>query len=161
MKKILDVLEKICSFIVIVLGTALVLDVMLQIGSRYLLARPVSWTEELSRYLLAGIITFATPIVARKDQYIRVDILLNKIPEIPRTILKAILDGVTAIFLLIVSYNAIGYVKIGILQTSPVLRIPMQYIFASVLIGPALTALFFAENAVVAFSKIMKGEKSC
>lgn len=81
MKRVFDYLERILSFLVIILGAALVLDVILQILGRYVLTRPVSWTEELSRYLLAGIVAFATPVVARKDQYIRVDMLLNKLPK--------------------------------------------------------------------------------
>ena len=90
MKKLLDALEKICCLLVIIFGIALVFDVMLQIVGRYFFSQPVSWTEELSRYLLAGIVAFATPIVARRDQYIRVDVLLNRIPEKPRTLLKAL-----------------------------------------------------------------------
>ena len=160
MKKLLDALEKLCCFLVVIFGTALVFDVMLQIIGRYLFTRPVSWTEELSRYLLAGIVAFATPIVARRDQYIRVDVLLNRIPERPRTIIKSVLDGLTAVFLLVMAYHAISYVQIGRLQVSPVLRIPMQYIFTSVLIGPALTAIFFAERSVNGFRSILKGEKS-
>lgn len=160
MRKILDILEKICCLFVIVFGVALVFDVMLQIIGRYLFTQPVSWTEELSRYLLAGIVAFATPVVARRDQYIRVDVLLNRIPERPRTALKAILDGITAVFLLTVAYHAISYVQIGKLQMSPVLRIPMQYIFASVFIGPALTAVFFAERSVDGLKRTLKGGKS-
>ena len=160
MKKLLDALEKICCLLVIIFGIALVFDVMLQIVGRYFFSQPVSWTEELSRYLLAGIVAFATPVVARRDQYIRVDVLLNRIPEKPRTLLKAFLDGITAVFLLVVAYHAISYVQIGKLQMSPVLRLPMEYVFASVLIGPALTAVFFAERSVNGFKQSLKGGKS-
>ena len=80
MKKVFDLLDKALRLIVIVLAIFLVLDVMLQIAGRYFMTQPVSWTEELSRYFLAGIVAFGTPLVARRDQYIRVDILLNKLP---------------------------------------------------------------------------------
>lgn len=102
MKRVFDYLERILSFLVIILGAALVLDVILQILGRYVLTRPVSWTEELSRYLLAGI----------------------------------------------VAYHAVSLVQVGALQKSPVLRIPMSYLYTSVLIGPALTGIFFLEKAV-------------
>ena len=148
MKRIFDYLERILSFLVIILGVALVLDVILQILGRYVLTRPVSWTEELSRYLLAGIVAFATPVVARKDQYIRVDMLLNKLPKKARGYCVCALDVLVAVFLLIVACYAVSLVQVGALQKSPVLRIPMSYLYTSVLIGPALTGIFFLEKAV-------------
>lgn len=148
MKRVFDYLERILSFLVIILGAALVLDVILQILGRYVLTRPVSWTEELSRYLLAGIVAFATPVVARKDQYIRVDMLLNKLPKKVRGCCVCALDILVAVFLLIVAYHAVSLVQVGALQKSPVLRIPMSYLYTSVLIGPALTGIFFLEKAV-------------
>lgn len=148
MKRIFDYLERILGFLVIILGAALVLDVILQVLGRYVLTRPVSWTEELSRYLLAWIVAFATPIVARKDQYIRVDMLLNKLPKKARGCCVCALDVIVAVFLLIVAYYAVSLVQVGALQKSPVLRISMSYLYTSVLIGPALTGIFFLEKAV-------------
>lgn len=58
------------------------------------------------------------------------------------------LDVLVAVFLLIVAYHAVSLVQVGALQKSPVLRIPMSYLYTSVLIGPALTGIFFLEKAV-------------
>lgn len=147
MRKFLNILEKTCSWIVIGLAVALIFDVMLQIFTRFILVRPVSWTEELSRFLLAGIVAFGTPVCARKNLYIRVDVLLIKFSSKIQIFWIGILDLIVTVFLIIVAYKAVSYVKIGAMQSSPVLHIPMSVIFSSVLIGPALTAIFFFERA--------------
>lgn len=156
MKRILDGVAKILAALVIGLGIALVLIVLLQIFGR-VLGRAVSWTEELSRYLLAGIVTFATPLVARQDGYIRVDILLNKFPKRIQKIWLMILDVIVAVFLVVIAYHAVSLVEVGALQKSSVLRIPMSYMYLTVLVGPALTAVFFLEKAVNALMDIVKG----
>lgn len=160
MKKFFDAIEKVLQVIVVLLAIALIVDVVLQIVGRFVLVRPVSWTEELSRFLLGGIVCFATPLVARRDKYIRVDMLLNKLPERVRKIWIMILDIIVAIFLAVVAYNAISYVQLGGIQKSAVLKIPMTITFSTVLIGPALTSLFFVEKAINTFKSIVKDVKS-
>lgn len=161
MKKAFDLLDKALRLIVIVLAICLVLDVMLQIAGRYFMTQPVSWTEELSRYFLAGIVAFGTPLVARRDQYIRVDMLLNKFPLKVRRIWLMILNLMVAIFLAVTAYYAISYIKVGALQTSPVLNIPMWIIFSSVLVGPALTSLFFLEKVLDGFKELREEGNEC
>ena len=129
MKKVLDFIAKVCELLVISLGIALILIVLLQIFGR-VLGNAVSWTEELSRYILAGIVAFAAPLAARRGLYIRVDILLNRFPRKAQKIW----------------------------QKSSVLRIPMSWLYMTVLIGPALTALFFLEKAVNGFREVLRGK---
>ena len=157
MKKILDFIAKILEVLVIGFAFALIFTVLLQIFGR-ILGKPVSWTEELSRYLLAGVVAFSVPLAARRDQYIRVDVLLNRFPERIRSIWIMVLDAGVAVFLLIVAYHAISYIQVGALQKSSVLRIPMSYVNSTVLIGPALTAVFFGEKAVNVFLRLVRKE---
>ncbi len=157
MKKVLDFIAKVCELLVISLGIALILIVLLQIFGR-VLGNAVSWTEELSRYILAGIVAFAAPLAARRDLYIRVDILLNRFPRKAQKIWLMVLDAIVAVFLILVAYHAYSLVGVGALQKSSVLRIPMSWLYMTVLIGPALTALFFLEKAVNGFREVLRGK---
>lgn len=72
-----------------------------------------------------------------------------------------ILNLMVAIFLAVTAYYAISYIQVGALQTSPVLKIPMWLIFSSVLVGPALTSLFFLEKVLDGFKELREEGNEC
>jgi TRAP-type C4-dicarboxylate transport system, small permease component len=151
MEKAFDCLAKTLYWILVALGSALIVVVVLQVISRYILVKPIFWTEEVSRFLFIGITAFGAPLAVRSNQYIRLDIFLDRLgPRYQRIALIA-MDIVVAAFLCIVAYYALNLIRVGRIQKSSVLRIPMSYMFSLMLLSPALTALFFLENAYKRF----------
>lgn len=146
--KIIAVIEKILTVIVAILGIALVSTVTLQILGRYILYRPYFWTEELSRFIFVAIIALGAPLAVRTNQFIRLDAFYMLLPVEKRKILIPVLNLLVAIFLFVVAYNAISLIRVGYLQKSAVLRIPMAYPFSTTMIGPLLAGIFFIDDAI-------------
>ncbi len=148
MKTFFDLLARILFWLTVVLGSALIVVVVMQVISRYLLAQPIFWTEEVSRFLFIAIIALGSPLAVRSGQFARVDFFVGLLPPRLRRHALAAIDAIVAAFLLIVAYQAVNLIRVGHMQKSSVLGIPMSYIFSLMLICPALTALFFVESAV-------------
>lgn len=148
MKKLYDGLVWLLRGIVIVLTACLVADVLLQIVGRYLFRHPLPWTEELARMLLVLNVTFAAPLAVRSNCFVRVDILLLRLPERLRGLAMAVLDFVTAAFLVLVAVQSFSLIQAGALQRTPVLRVPVSYLYCCMAICPALCALFFAVSGI-------------
>ena len=148
MKTVADFIVKILRVIVAILGMALVVAVVLQILGRYVFSTPLPWTEELSRFLLVMVVSFGAPLAARYEKFVRVDSLINFLPERSRKIFLTVLDLIVAIFLFIVAFHAISYATAGAMQKSPVMHIRMSYIFSGMVFCPFICGFFFLANAV-------------
>lgn len=108
--------------------------VTLQVFARLALPHSPSWTEELSRYLFIYMIVFAAGLGIRDRGYAVVDTLHEYLPKNIKRVLVIAIDLALLGFLLVVAYKGIAFMKLGAIQTSPTLRIPMSLPQASITI---------------------------
>ncbi|MDR3077438.1 MAG: TRAP transporter small permease [Planctomycetota bacterium] len=117
--------------------------VLLQVFARLALPKVPSWTEELSRYFLLWLVGFGGGLAMRDGGYVNVDLLLNLFPAWLKKLILAIGNLLIAALMLLFTQQAwINTVRVGMRQTSPVLYIPMQYIFGSMVALGAGTVIF-------------------
>ncbi len=118
---------------------------MIQILGRY---TPLSfvWTEELSRFLFIFAISFAAPIAMERREYVRVDILINLIPERIRKFYDAFVYLLLGVFSGTMIYYAYQFVLLGKNQSSATLMVKMSYIYASMVITFVLIAIYSLVN---------------
>lgn len=90
MKKILDPLMKVLSFVMGLLVLATVVVVTMQIIWRYVFTNPLSWTEQIGRYLFVWIVMLAVPIGAYKGSMFAFDLVLSKVKNNTRVIIQTI-----------------------------------------------------------------------
>ena len=135
MKTFIDnVIDKILSLFVKILGIALLITVVLQIISRYL---PISmvWTDELSRLLFVWFSMLSVAVACIENKHLYLDILYTKLkPKLQRTcdILSDILVLCTAVLISVEGFKLLSIVS---MQTSPVLQVSMVWFYASVPVG--------------------------
>ena len=79
MLKLKSTVDKSLSAILVVLMSALVIDVLWQVFSRYVLNDPSSFTEELARFLLIWVGLLGASYAAGKRMHLAVDILPNNL----------------------------------------------------------------------------------
>ena len=79
--KTFDFIEFVIERILIGLMLIFVGIIVVQIVWRYILNSPLTWSEQVSRYLFIWAMLLAIPIVTRKKQDIAFDLLVNKFPE--------------------------------------------------------------------------------
>ncbi len=90
MKKILDPLIKVLNFVMGLLVLATVVVIALQIIWRYVFVNPLSWTEQVGRYLFIWIVMLAIPVGAYKGSMFAFDLLLTKVKTNTRVIIQTI-----------------------------------------------------------------------
>ena len=67
--------------VAVALFAALFLTVLLQVFTRYVLGTPLTWTEEIARYLLIWTTFVAAAYVSARRLHISVDLLVSKLGE--------------------------------------------------------------------------------
>jgi len=90
MKKFLDVWTKILWYITGVLVLATIVVVTMQIFWRYVFSNPLSWTEQIGRYLFVWIVMMAVPVGLYRNGLYSFDLLLSKLKGVPALVVKTV-----------------------------------------------------------------------
>ncbi len=134
---------------VIVIMAALVLDVLWGVVSRFVLAEPSRWTEELATFLLTWVALLGAAVGFSRQQHLGVDILVNQLhPDAHR--LMAIIVQCLIIFFTASVMIWGGYVLVSETlragQTTPALGIRMGFVYLAVPISGLFIVLFSLEQ---------------
>ncbi|MGI5892536.1 MAG: TRAP transporter small permease [Bacillota bacterium] len=121
-----------------------------QIFMRYVMNSSLAWSDELTRYSFVWSGFIAIGYAYRKNTTIRMDVVLNLLPKKLRCIIDIIVHLMCAalfVFLMKVSYDIV--VKTAASgQVSSAVQLPMQFIYASPLVGFATTLIRLAQRII-------------
>lgn len=92
----------IVEYITISAMILMIFIVALQITARYILKISIPWTEEAARYMLILITFLGAAVSLARDEHIRINVLLERIPPKKRGYLQLIYDIAIALFLALV-----------------------------------------------------------
>ena len=149
------IIDRILEYFLIAIMAALVLDVLWQVISRYLVRSPSSFTDELARFLLIWVGILGAAYATGQKLHLAIDVLINKFQPRSRTVIEYLIHTSIAIFALLVM--VIGGVNlINILlksgNISPALSIPIGYIYAVIPVSGILI-IYYALYEIFAKSK--------
>ena len=150
MERIYQVLIKVIETLLVVIFALLVIDVVWQVISRYVVGRSSSFTEEFARFSLIWLTVLgAAYINGQKEGHLSMDFLLTKLPEIKRRQRQKVIQVLMAIFALIVMVIGGGnlvYTTLSLGQMSSAMHIPLGYIYAIVPVSGAIIIFFSLYN---------------
>jgi len=124
----------------------LVLDVVWQVVSRYVVGQSSSFTEEFARFALIWLTVLgAAYINGQKEGHLSMDFLLSKLPLEKQKKRQKIIQLIMAIFALVVMIIGGGnlvYITLKLGQISPALLVPLGFVYAIVPISGAIIIFF-------------------
>ena len=132
MQKFQHRLNRVLEVFLIFLMTVLVLDVLWQVFSRYLLSSPSSFTDELAGYLLIWVGVLGAAYVAGRREHLAIDILIQRSPPSRQRFLLYLIHSL--IFLFALSVMVIGgvylmYTRFVLQVKSAALQLPLGYVY--------------------------------
>ena len=142
MKKILD---KILGSILVFLMAFIVLAVLWQGFSRYVLQNPSSVTEEIARYLMIWIGILGAAYASGQQEHLAINILPPKLNERNRIRLRIginILIILFAVSALIIGGCNLVYISYLLGQTSAALNLPLSVVYAVLPISGILIIVY-------------------
>ena len=145
MVKLKAIVDKTLSTILVTLMALLVIDVLWQVFSRYVLNNPSSFTEELARFLLIWVGLLGASYAAGKKMHLAVDILPGKVQGRRRSYLAIfILAGTMLFALTVMVFGGARLVAITLFlgQTAAALQMPLGYIYLILPISGLLIAFY-------------------
>ena len=154
LNKMVRLLDRILNFMAFLAGILLVfcmLSISLGVLSRYLLGWPISWIIEINEYTLLYITFLVAAWTLREDGHVKVDIVLNLLPNRKKILLSLFNSFIGLIVTLIITYYG-ALVSVDLLlrgvYNPTLLSFPKGPLVAIITIGTFFVALQFLRNII-------------
>lgn len=139
--KLVKIIRKIVDWLCIILLATITILVISQVFSRYVLHTPLTWSEELCRYLQAAMVMLGSSVLMREGGHLAIDVAVASLKPKPRFVVDVFVKLVTILFFGLVAYFGIGATANAARQTSAAMMVNMKYVYAVLPIGGGLTCM--------------------
>lgn len=125
-------LNKVLEIFLVIIMSVLVIDVLWQVFSRYLLASPSSFTDELAGFLLIWVGVLGAAYVDGRKEHLAIDILVQRAAPVRQRRLLFIIHSL--IFLFALSVMVLGgvvlmYTRFVLQVKSAALQLPLGFVY--------------------------------
>jgi TRAP-type C4-dicarboxylate transport system permease small subunit len=144
-------IDKVIEWSLVAIMSILVIDVLWQVFSRYVLASPSSFTDELAGFLLIWVGLLGAAYVAGKNEHLAIDLMLQKMKGAKKRRLQIIINtivGVFALFVMIIGGSWLVYTRFYLGVKSAALELPLGYVYLILPISGVLILYYTIDNSM-------------
>lgn len=161
LKKGSDLAERLINIISATLVFTCFLAVFFQVINRYILVKQtlfhwdsITWTDELSRFLLVGITYFTLGQIYKYGQMSRADIVYAQMKPMPKKVLYFIECAMIAIFIIVTIKYSFAFAQANSIYRSEMLRIPGNILY----LLPAVGCILVSYEIITEMCGVIAGE---
>ena len=137
-------IEYLCGFFFLLMCAG----VTIQVFSRYVLATPVSWADEVARYSMIWIVYLGAIVAVRRKAHTRIDFFVNLLPPRYARYVAVLVDGICIAFLVVLMHASQPILKIGMKMYSFALKLPVIVIYGALPLCSLFMIAYFMLNIV-------------
>lgn len=124
-------IDKVLGWILIIIMSAMVINVLWQVITRFL-GIPSSFTDELARYLMIWLGILGSAYVAGKKMHVSIDLISNKLSDKGKrklTVIVSLIVTAFSLLVLVIGGSRLVYITFDLGQRSPALQIPLSLVY--------------------------------
>lgn len=128
------------NFLVIIMSI-MVINVLWQVASRFIVGSPSSFTDELARYLMIWIGILGAAYVSGQNMHVAIDVLPSRLSSKAQRRLKLIVKVLIILFCLtamVIGGSRLVYITHVLDQNSPALQVPLSLVYVVIPISGLL-----------------------
>jgi TRAP-type C4-dicarboxylate transport system permease small subunit len=151
MEKLTTNITKVLGWFLVVLMSAIVLDVTWQVFTRFILRDPSSITEELAGFLLIWIGLLGASYALYTRAHLGIDVLTTNLTGMRKYLVELLINTVVllfALFILVIGGLRLVNLTFTLNQISPAMGIPMGYVYL-VLPVTGILMMFFSLRSII------------
>ena len=136
-----DKIDKILANTLIIIMSVMVVNVLWQVFTRYIMGDPSSFTDELARYLMIWIGLLGAAYVSGKNMHVAINVLPEKFSESTQKKITLFVNLLIIVFVfaaLVIGGIRLVYITYILDQTSPSLQIPLAVVYMVLPLSGAL-----------------------
>ena len=140
-EKVINQVMKGISISISLMLVTIVVVICAQTFFRYIVFKSLSWSEEVSRFLFAILVSWGLCLGIQKDSLIRVDIIDKRVSAKFMAVMKVLyaLSGVFVCTIFVVHSGT--QIELGWSRSSDALLIPMAWVYIAMELGYVLALL--------------------
>ena len=155
-KLFLDNFELIFASLCVTTTTLLVL---MNVFLRYFMNTGIYWSEEVATMCFVWCIFVGSASAYKNGAHLGVDLLVKKLPKVPRAIVKIIVDILLIAINGYILYLSIKFVSTSYQKPTAVLAISSAWVSSSLIVGFGLTTIYALRDLIRDIVKTVKGEE--
>ncbi len=148
------------EYLIAVLLFAAVVFILLQVIFRYMLRNPIDWTEQGSRFMFIWMMMLGTAVVFYRDSAMAFDLLLDTFSPRLRFWIEAFVNTVIIFFYVYYGYQAAVLAISVIGRYTSGIRIPLTFMYSSMVISNIFVVLIMVEKLLLHFIKRGREEQA-
>ena len=141
-------LEKVLAFLM----ALLVIDVMWQVITRFLMNNPSSFTDELARFLLIWLGLLGAALVSGHKMHLAIDLISGRFRDFRSqnrlAIFIELVVMLSALSIMVVGGSILVYTIWSLGQTSTALQIPLSVVYSMIPMSGLLITYFALEDII-------------
>jgi len=143
--EIRDKIDRFLGWALVVIMSLMVVNVLWQVFSRFVLGDPSSYTEELARYLMIWVGVLGAAYVSGKNKHVAIDYFPTKFSKKNQIKVKVFVKWlimIFAFFTFVIGGSRLVYITYVLEQLSPALQIPLAFVYLVIPISGVLIAYY-------------------
>lgn len=160
-KTIKKILDRSLELLVMVVVVVLVLDVLWQVFTRFILKNPSTWTEELAVFMLIWVSLLGAAVALGRGAHLGIDYFVGKLPVKIRIFTEVFVFLVIALFsftVMILGGIELVTDTLRLEQISPALNVKVGYVYLAVPISGFFLVLYSAIGLGERLVELVKGK---
>lgn len=157
MRRLVEAVNRGAEVLVQIFLVVMVITVFTQVIFRFVLQQPLSWSEEVARYVCVGIIWMGAAAVVREDGHPGMDLLTRSLPPAWQRGVQLLVNLMVAATFVTVAVTGSQLAYGNMTQPSPAMELPMGIPYAAI----PLSAVIILLNLIcyVFFPKKAEGDQ--
>lgn len=149
---LLKILDKLDDYLLIIAVIWMGLVLTLQVVMRYVFNNPLTWSEEMARYIFVWICFLGVGYGIKYDQHIKMEIFFSYFPKKAQRVINILTNIIMVIFLVAIVPSGIDFsVQVNEVASSA-MEIPMSWIYISVPIGLGIGVIRLVADTIRLFA---------
>lgn len=145
------IIDRTLEILLIVILSILVLDVVWQVASRYLLASPSKFTDEIAGFLLMWVSLFGAAYVTGKNQHMAINLLERKLKGKKKKTIRLIISSIIilfVVFVFLIGGTWLVFTRFHLGQISPALELPLGYVYLVLPVSGLFILYYSVDNTI-------------
>lgn len=143
--KLRENINRVLGWFLAILMAVMVLNVLWQVFTRYVVGVPSSFTDELARYLLIWVGILGAAYAAGRRVHVAIDILPSRLNPQAQARLLVFVNVIIILFsltVLVIGGSRLVYITFLLKQNSPALQIPLGGVYTIIPISGLLVMYY-------------------
>jgi len=160
-KTIKKILDRSLELLLMVVVVVLVLDVLWQVFTRFILKNPSTWTEELAVFMLIWVSLLGAAVALGRGAHLGIDYFVGKLPARIRVFTEVFVFLVVALFsFLVMILGGVELVvdTLRLEQISPAINVKVGYVYLAVPISGFFLVLYSIIGLCERLTELVKGK---